>query len=323
MIDFETALHQVVRSKYCTINQETALASTADYATKQSIYYTKRLEDNLYQDMDLSHFAEFSRGQGGELRETDTYGSRPMKMKSVRSSSALAFNTFGNCQVKIKSNSFGLPSKVYKITYEKPHRLIKSDNRDVSAWVDVVLLSSDEEDCIIVESKMFEWLLNKPKPISEKYLSEELYISQQVGHLIIPTIKQLLSGEEIIKEGRKSYIPINDQYDGIQILLHTIGFLTERQLGNYKNVKRVHIVNMIWTLHDKDLLGMYSNKYNEFLEKEQSQSHLFKEYFDKYISTIFNKLYGVEATFNAVEHYQIVNSLDINKNHKDYLLSRY
>lgn len=322
-MDFYTTLHEIIRAKYCEMNQESNLATNEDYTTIKSRFYTKRLEDNLREPLDTIHLNQLSKGLGGELREKSLDRKRPMKMKSVRSSSALAYNTFGNNQIKIKSNSFELPSKVYNISYETSHQLIKSDKKTVSAWVDVALLSLDEEDCIIVESKMFEWLLNKPKPISEKYLIEDSYISQHIGHLVIPTIKQLLSGQDIIKDGRRYLTPINDQYDGIQILLHTIGFLTERELGKYTNVKRVHIVNMIWTLKNDNLLGSYANKYSSRLEKEKKQSQLFKEYFDNQISTIFKNEYDIKATFNAIEHIQMVDALVIKDNHRDYLLSRY
>jgi len=322
-LNFKTTLHDIIRERYCEKNQISNLATKKDYSTQMYPYYTRKLEDNLYEPLDPLHQNQYNKGLGGELREGKSIRKRPMKMKSIRSSSALAYNIFGNKLVEIKSNSFGLPAKVYKIAYETPHRLIKSGNRTVSAWADVVLLSLDKEDCVIVESKMFEWLLDKPKSISEKYLLKENYISQDVGCLIMPTIKQLLSGKEIIKKGQKYFSPINDQYDGIQILLHIIGFLTEIELGKYKNVKRVHIVNMIWTLNNTELLGTYSNKYKKLLEKEKKQSELFKKYFDEHLSTIFTREYGIVASFNAAEHFQMIDALNIKENQRNYLISRY
>lgn len=116
------------------------------------------LNDNLYQPISAHARQAFEHGDGGELVEV---AGSPAKMRSVRSSSALAVNVFDSWTVRDAApllRAMGLPDGPVTIDFEvkfpTPLRRGKSPNLDV-----VIRPRPGGTSCgVAIESKLGEWL---------------------------------------------------------------------------------------------------------------------------------------------------------------------
>lgn len=124
--------------------------------------YTQRPESILVPGLDLRTFrADLERGQGGELEASDR---RPPKFHAAHSSSALAVNTFGVFRRSPESLTLAGEGGFSSLEFEYP--CPTGAGRGV-ANLDV--LAQTDRCVVAVESKLCEFLRQKPAQFSPKY----------------------------------------------------------------------------------------------------------------------------------------------------------
>lgn len=113
------------------------------------------LDDNLYQPISARARQAFLVADGGELVEVL---GKPAKMRSVRSSSALAVNVFDYWSVRDASpllRALGLPAGPVTIDFEER---FKTSLGGKCPNLDMVIRPRSGGDGVAIESKMGEWL---------------------------------------------------------------------------------------------------------------------------------------------------------------------
>lgn len=242
-------------------------------------YYLYALNDNLFEPMKARAYKNYCDGSGSELE---------FKMKALRSSSAMTYNLFGNCDLVEINGSKILSSGNFRVEFEKK---LPTLYRGGSANLDAFLTKEDGTEIIACEMKMCEWLFNEPVYMNEAYIGEDYknpqnkinrYFNKDTSNMFIDIAKQLLKGEDDYKitNGTKAYTPKAVQYDAIQIFRHILGCYNYCCKEENKSVKKLTLINCVWNLKNSNSIG---NDYlrNLYSEKEVSELTEFQTIFDK------------------------------------------
>lgn len=139
-MDFQTTVLEAIKEQFI------ATAGPREFGNGDSrqrrLYYLKKLEDNLVLPMNDVHASEYRDGSGNEL---------DWKMSSIRSSSAMTFNLFGNGPVRLANSEF---ADVYDVQYE--FRLPTLRGNPHPANLDAYLIGKNVD--VYCEMKMTEWM---------------------------------------------------------------------------------------------------------------------------------------------------------------------
>ena len=215
---------------------------------KKHPYYLEELKDNLEHSMGDAAQHAYGSGSGNELR---------VKMRALHSSSALTFNLFGNDAVKLYPNEHNLTPGEYQVEYEKKLPALYG-----KANLDACL--SSENELLLFEMKMKEWLFDRKSSVSIRYQSEEKRFPDRAfydaWHTAAKDVAVDNAKKTVTESGKKAdsplYIPKMQYVDVYQLMKHILGI--------YKGMfcscvlpekKKVTLVLGVWTIEDADFFG--------------------------------------------------------------------
>lgn len=215
---------------------------------KKHPYYLEELKDNLEHSIGDAAQHAYGSGSGNELR---------VKMRALHSSSALTFNLFGNDAVKLYPNEHNLTPGEYQVEYEKKLPALYG-----KANLDACL--SSENELLLFEMKMKEWLFDRKSSVSIRYQSEEKRFPDRAfydaWHTAAKDVAVDNAKKTVTESGKKAdsplYIPKMQYVDVYQLMKHILGI--------YKGMfcscvlpekKKVTLVLGVWTIEDADFFG--------------------------------------------------------------------
>ena len=215
---------------------------------KKHPYYLEELKDNLEHSMGDAAQHAYGSGSGNELR---------VKMRALHSSSALTFNLFGNDAVKLYPNEHNLTPGEYQVEYEKKLPALYG-----KANLDACL--SSENELLLFEMKMKEWLFDRKSSVSIRYQSEEKRFPDKgvyvAWHTAAKDVAVDNAKKTVTESGKKAdsplYIPKMQYVDVYQLMKHILGI--------YKGMfcscvlpekKKVTLILGVWTIEDADFFG--------------------------------------------------------------------
>ena len=243
--------HGVIKTKvYAGIKQHWMKLHQKDTPPfdKKHPYYLEELKDNLEHSMGDAAQHAYGSGSGNELR---------VKMRALHSSSALTFNLFGNDAVKLYPNEHNLTPGEYQVEYEKKLPALYG-----KANLDACL--SSENELLLFEMKMKEWLFDRKRSVSIRYQSEEKRFPDRAfydaWHTAAKDVAVDNAKKTVTESGKKAdsplYIPKMQYVDVYQLMKHILGI--------YKGMfcscvlpekKKVTLVLGVWTIEDADFFG--------------------------------------------------------------------
>lgn len=298
-------------------------------------YYFKELEDNLVCEMnDLTRMA-YIKGSGSELQ--------PPKMHAVYSSSAMTFNLFGNVNdnVQVKSDS-KLPPGNYKLEYEKKLPAVQSP-----ANLDACLTSDD--NILLFEMKMTEWILGQPKNLSGTYLrNKNIYPDPTFCDAMQELMRKYIpEGKRISR--KNEYRCRTTHFDVFQIMLHIFAIYKALHVNTfpdeYKNIradyklpakpKHITLVIGYWTVPKENFFTNNEDydiyKINIEGSDETPKEHTMRYEINEFTETLekttikdlFLDKYKVTFDVKALTVKEIVACLDKKVNDLNALIKRY
>lgn len=167
--------------------------------------YFPHWEYNVYGNFMEERFKRmFTNGSGSEL---------DFKGAAIHSSSMFSYNFFhwinSDTTTSVELPDYDKPIKLSYVGFEARLKTLPSSN--APANIDVVLLSEDEEDLLLIESKLLEYNAHSAFDISNSYANCEKYY---------------VRGEdwsEFIKSCRQKYVERGHYYEGLkQNICHLI-----------------------------------------------------------------------------------------------------
>ena len=215
---------------------------------KMHPYYLKNLADNLEYPMEAAAKNAYGSGSGNELR---------VKMRALHSSSALTFNLFGNDEVELYANEYDLSPGKYQVEYEKKLPALYG-----KANLDACL--SSENELLLFEIKMKEWLFDRKSSVSVRYQSEEKRFSDKEFYAAWHTAAKEVAAENVEKmvteSGEKTksllYTPKMKYVDVYQLLKHILGIYQGIFSSHELPVKKkVTLILGVWTVEDASFFG--------------------------------------------------------------------
>ena len=244
-------------------------------------YYFTKVEDNLAESMSDRIRHCYENASGNELAG---------KMCALHSSSAMAFNMFGNGLVRIKPNPYALKPATYTVEYEKKLSVL---NPVRPANIDVYLASDDE--LMLFEMKMTEWLRDDMSGVSKTYGKREKFPDADIYAAWHNAARAVAKDREKEKE-KELYVSGNQHIDVYQALKHILGiykglFYTHE----LPRMKKVTLILGIWTANsdifassikpshsgidnpevEADALGETYKEYQKFEQAMRSEFALF------------------------------------------------
>jgi len=248
-------------------------------------YYLENLEDNLYMPMSVGAEAFYKQGSGNELKT---------KMKALRSSSALTYNLFWDLIAEIKDNDLEFGKGVYQVELEKQFPTLKESVSNNPANLDAFLYCKHTKEAIACEMKLAEWLFNSPGKLKPAYLDKNNY--RYEGEVFANVAQSLLSPDgRTDKKG--NYYGFTNRYDVFQMFKHALACYNACRFVEKRDIKKLTLVNCVWTLDETDKLSK-SALYN-YKKKEKEEREEFDEFEGKIepIKALFKKV-GVDE-FNV------------------------
>ena len=248
---------EMLKDRYIKVIGNGTFDNTQDSPYRR--YYLERYSDNLLESMDQVHLEQYREGGGGELKG---------KMNSVRSSSALTFNIFGNRSVKVKPGAL-IPQGEYTLEYEK-----KLPALSQPANVDAFLCGKDNNTLIFVEVKMAEWIFNCPGKLSKAYLNKERYKNAECFDAFEGIINAISKPYDVSCEGELCCV--YEHYDAFQMLKHILGIYNAVKANTWKGYDKVYLTNCLWEIKNIEYLpeGVRAD-YKELYEAEYREAGLF------------------------------------------------
>ena len=230
--------------------------------------YYKDYLYNLFENMIDKHKKQYGGGSGGELNATET---KPAKMASIRSSSAMTFNLLGNDTITLLAgNEINHKPGTYRIEYEKQHETISNGNRQQPANIDAFLESEDGTELIFCEMKMLEWFSKNTGQLKEAYKDENNY---KYKELTIQFFKAIEIIEQMSSCGTFEY------YDVWQMFKHTLAIHNYMQERGWDKCNKVTLLNVVFEPDN----AFMSEKAKVAYEYQKSKEH---EGFDNFRSAL-------------------------------------
>lgn len=211
-------------------------------------YYLRELEDNLCERMGECALMAYGKGAGNEIASG--------KMNALRSSSALTYNLFGNKPACIKNNTEDprIGNGIYSVEFEKQYHTLKPSVSGKPANLDAFLYCEETAEAIACEMKMMEWLFNQQSGLRAAYLKPENYINPQCAEIFIPIAKSLISDSDC-ENNKAEYSCRMERYDAFQMFKHAVACYSACVGEEKRGIKKLTLVNCVWTLPAKDRLS--------------------------------------------------------------------
>lgn len=244
---------------------------------------------NLITPMAEEHIKQYGEGSGGELQDT----SKPAKMSSVRSSSAMTFNLLGNHQVEVKPDQKYFTNGEYLIEYEKKLRTLHNNPNpaNLDAYLCSVAEKNGKKEAIFCEMKMTEWIFNKPGNLKDAYLHGENYFNYETDKKnidkFIELAKSLIKDEQQSTQSVVEHAPIFEQYDACQMFKHLLAIYNAVS-GNAKvnpmmkdAFYKVSLLNVVCEPPYVLVSKAEQEDYKKQLDREHEEAAKFKELVQK------------------------------------------
>lgn len=269
-----------MRNRITEIVKQTLCPIPVDKQDPNYRFYFKNYQDNLLYPMASQHRAEYGEGNGSEL---EAKGTRPAKMASIVSSSAMTFNLLGNHQAKIIDNPFFEPG-TYQIAYEK--KLPTLNKWSSPANLDAFLYNEEADEAIFCEMKMMEWL-GKPGVLKAAYLDEHNYFNSASGQVFSRLAESMIGMRA--PDQATDFVSCFERYDAWQMFKHIIGiynatsFEVKEQLEQTKHMdslagkfKNITLVNVVFELRESMIENeKLREKYHCALRQEEDEACAF------------------------------------------------
>lgn len=306
---------------------------------KSRTYYFEKLDNNLVTPMSQEDINDYGGGAGQELK---------WKMKALHSSSAMTYNIFSNSSkresrrtVKIVQNE-NLPKGEFLLKYEKKLPAINTP-----ANLDVYLLS--DENILLFEMKMTEWILDQPKQLKAAYLENgKNYPDEEFRKVMQKLMRDYISEKERDAD-KKQYRCRTTHFDAFQIMLHIFAIYKALHVNKfpdkYKNIrddyklpakqKQITLVIGYWTvpkenfftnnedydIYKKDIEGTDGTPQKGTMRYEINE---FTETLElKTIKNLFRENYKVTFDVQPLTVAEIVDCLDKKEKDLNALRKRY
>jgi len=284
-------LTEIIKEKLCPI--------PADQQDPNYRFYYQNYADNLLYPMNSRHQREYGEGSGGEL---EAKGTRPAKMASIVSSSAMTFNLLGNEQIVVKPEQI-FAEGAYRVEYEK--KLPTLNKRSSPANLDAYLCHTEKQEAIFCEMKMMEWL-NAPPPLKDAYRHPEAYFHLEAGEVFCDLIGQLM--DTCPAEQTDNYHSRFEQYDAWQMLKHALAIYNatsleakekmEKQLPGVSvagQFKKITLANVVFEM-DSNLIKeeKLRKRYQDALDREHAEADAFIKTVEKPIADLFRRYCDVD-----------------------------
>lgn len=249
---FEDKIKKAIKNRCFAVNN---INEVQDEPCVQNYeFYFKDLEKNLICKMSPETRESYVAGSGGELK--------PPKMHAVHSSSAMTFNIFGNVDkpIEIKADS-KLPKGKYKLEYERKLPAIKSP-----ANMDACLTSDD--NILLFEMKMTEWLLGQPKKLSATYLQKNNICLDETFREAMQELMRNYISEEEKHTDKKQYTCRTKRFDAFQIMLHIFAIYKAISKGEFPSGRNITLVIGYWTVPDENFFQGIELQYADYKKIE-------------------------------------------------------
>lgn len=291
---FQAALNDALKERFIEVIGDRPFGGCE--SASQAPYYLADLRDSLVEPMDAQHAAEYGGGSGNEL------GS---KMKALRSSSALTFNTFGNGPV-IFSGDCLLPEGTYNVSYEyQLPTLMRNPN---PANLDARLVRDDGGCAAYFEFKMLEWLTSQPGLLRPAYLDSESYLILRDEAELFTEAFSWLAGcdpQAAIDAGQPLKCRFS-RYDAFQMAKHLLAVYTAVVQGKESH-PRIFLVNCVWDLVHPERLGKYEAHYRELRSCEDEEYEEFEEAMVPLCALFWNR--GIDFHLGFLTHQRLLDGM--------------
>ncbi|MEE1136982.1 MAG: hypothetical protein U0M02_00685 [Acutalibacteraceae bacterium] len=271
----------------------------------------KDLNNNLIEPMSVAVIKRYNNGDGNELES---------KMKSIRSSSAMTYNLFGNKKKVLLFGGTGISRGTYNVTFEEQISPLKSGRK---ANLDAFLVKDDGTEVVACEMKMMEWFAKNNGELSTSYFDEKKYHNYEKEFI---EFAEKIKGEKVertkkkngVEKTRTVYKSNMERYDCFQMFKHLLAcynYCTE-----HKNVKKLTLVNCVWELNDPTLIQSEKmrNEYIEMLETEHREFKSFKSYAE-FVKKLFKDNTGTDFEVVYYSFADFSNMIELSIREKEYL----
>lgn len=263
-MSFQAALNDALKKRFIEVVGDRTFGGSK--SVSQAPYYLANLQDNLIEPMNEQHFAEYGGGSGNELDS---------KMKALRSSSALTFNTFGNGPV-VFNDEWSFSKGVYNVVYEYQLPTLKRNPNPAN--LDARLVCDDNGCAAYFEFKMLEWLTSQPGLLRPAYLDPENYlIPREDAELFVEAFSWLADCDsKIAIEAGQPLKCRFYHYDAFQMAKHLLAVYTAVVQGEECHPK-IALVNCVWDMVHPEKLGKYEEHYRKIRSCEDEEYDEFAE----------------------------------------------
>lgn len=234
-------------------------------------FYLENLDDNLYLPMSVGAKAAYGQGSGNEIGTG--------KMNALRSSSAMTYNLFWDQVAELKGvcKHARLGKEIYQVELEKQYYTLKRSASRSPANLDAFLYCKHTQEAIACEMKMTEWIFNPPGKLRAAYLKSDNYSDPEFGRAMSKLAGKLIQAESLRSEHRE-YPCRMKNYDAFQMFKHTAACYNACMHEEPGRIKKLTLVNCVWTLPDVSLLSEeYREKYIAAEKAERDEFEQFKK----------------------------------------------
>ena len=287
-------------------------------STKEGEKYTalqfclKDINDNLIEPMSTDVVNRYNTGDGNELES---------KMKSIRSSSAMTYNIFGNKKKVLLFGGLNISRGIYNVTFEEQISPLKSGRK---ANLDAFLVKDDGTEVVACEMKMMEWFAKNNGELSTSYFDEKKY--RDSGKAFIELAEKIKGNqvEHIEKKNgtekkRIAYKSSMKRYDCFQMFKHMLACYNYC-MEHKNNIRKLTLVNCVWELNDDSFIENddVRNEYKEMINEEHKEFKLFKEYAE-HLKKLFKDNAGTDFEVIYYSFADFSNMVDLSVKEREYL----
>ncbi|MCR5217200.1 hypothetical protein, partial [Treponema sp.] len=224
MNKLQVQIHELFKSKYEAATGNKMITPKRRLPSRNR-YVFEDLSKNLYEEMSDNVKAQFMNGGGEDIFE---------KMHSLRSSSAMTYNVFGNDKVSFKGTC-GISEGSYEVNYENP--LETYSGAKTKNHIDVLL--KNDRELNFIEMKFFEPFYHKisfKREIPSAFEDRSKYIYTDSAFPFMESIRRIKRAGLV-------------RYDACQMFTHALG-IYNYVLKNELELKgkKIQLINCIWTL---------------------------------------------------------------------------
>lgn len=285
MNTLQIKIHELFKNKFESASNQKMLCQKGLLSLKNKFIF-EDLSQNLYEAMSEKVISQFKDAYGDKIFE---------KMHSLRSSSAMAYNIFGNENVIFKGFS-ALSKGEYKVTYEKALETFKG----AKSKNHIDLLLENENENVFFEMKFFEPFYHKVsfnREISSICEFSDNYIYTDSAFPFMESIRRI-KGAGLVR------------YDAYQMLMHALGIYNYvRQNEDALKGKKIKLINCIWTIENPFEEEKLKREFDNILFEENTDFAKFKECMFS-VTNLFEKK-GIDFDISLIEVKDLILDLEM------------